>query len=98
MSTINISDLKKDKPRQALIFTDETCPCCGEKLSIDKRLLKRMEVKIRYICYHCGFICPIKFEDGQTTPVYDQSIHDFIQNFGDKDRYKFVRRYKEEKK
>lgn len=84
-SSTGISHLNKSDKSEALIFGDDTCPSCGDKLRIETRWLKGEQVNVRYICNHCGFVCPIKHDKddmNKLSPTYDKSVFNFLSNFG----------------
>lgn len=84
-SSTGISHLSKSKMSMALIFGDDTCPYCDGKLEIDTKKLKGEDVKVRYKCNTCGFVCPIKHseEDMEVLhPTYDKSVYNFLSYFG----------------
>lgn len=93
MSTSGIDKLKDNKFKYALKFEDNTCPYCGGRLYIDTRASKNNITSTRFKCDRCDFVCPLKYEGDEVTPVYDDSISKFIESFGEVDRYKFVRRW-----
>ena len=73
-----LNNFKPEKMTEAIIFENNTCPHCGGILTIDK--------DIRYICNNCDFICPIYHtinDLDNKSPVYDSSISQFIQQFGE---------------
>lgn len=94
--TTGINNFIKEKPVEAIIFLDNTCPKCGKKLELDTRILNKIYIAIRYICKYCGYICPIKYDihnnicnsiqcdEPKPSPLYDDSISKFIKNFGNK--------------
>ena len=89
-----INNFKNKKPIQAIIFYDNTCPICGNKLELIVKKIFKENVLIRYECNKCHYICPIKYEITNIEcnkdkcdipnikPLYDTSIYNFIQNFG----------------
>ena len=94
MSTTGIDRLKNRNTKDALIFYDDTCPYCGNNLQIETIYVdSKTKINIRYYCSECGFICPIKYDKEKTTPIYDDTIYNFINDFGKIDRYKFIKRW-----
>lgn len=85
---------KNEKPIEAIIFCDNTCPRCGEQLELVVKNILNTPIAIRYEC-KCGYICPIKYningnkctqtecEEPKPNPVYDKSIFEFRQHFGE---------------
>ena len=81
-SSTGISHLNKSNMTEALIFGDDTCPRCGYHLKIDTKWLKGEQVRVRYICDRCGFVCPMKHDGDNISPTYDRSVFNFLSNFG----------------
>ena len=84
-SSTGISHLSKLDKSMALIFGDDTCPYCNGKLEIETKKLKGEDIKVRYKCNTCGFICPIIHSEENMeviNPTYDNSIFNFLSNFG----------------
>ena len=90
-----INRFKKEKPVEGIIFCDNTCPHCGNKLELITKKLFKENILIRYQCNRCDYICPIKYEIINTEcnkdkcdspnikPLYDKSIYNFFNEFGD---------------
>lgn len=90
-----VNQFRKDKPVIGLIFSDDTCPICDNKLNLLVKNLFGTPVAIRYECKSCGYICPIKYEingnkctqkecnEPKPNPVYDNSIFEFRKSFGE---------------
>lgn len=84
-SSTGISHLNKSKPTEAIIFGDNTCPNCGYILEIEKKWLNGIQINVRYRCLHCGYVCPIKYDQEdmeKLSPTYDRSVYNFLSNFG----------------
>ncbi len=77
---------------ETLIFTDNTCPKCGEhSLEVEsKKDYEDKNVMIRYVCGNCGYICPISREhvtvgeEAEYRPGYDHSIRNFMKIYHEK--------------
>lgn len=84
VSILGLDVLKKKYPYEAIIFEDDTCPKCGEVLKIEDQSLGEKDVRVRYVCYNCGYICPIYHDTEANTikPLYDRTVYNFIANFG----------------
>lgn len=84
-SSTGISRLNKSKPSEAIIFGDNTCPKCGNKMEIEYKWLQGKQIAVRYLCKYCKFICPIKHDESNMEklhPTYDKSVFNFLSNFG----------------
>lgn len=73
---------------EALIFTDNTCPKCGEHtLDVETQEENEKNVMIRYRCSNCNYVCPISREhvtvgeEAEYRPGYDSSIKNFMTIF-----------------
>lgn len=71
---------------EGLIFDDIRCPKCGGYIDVIEYMTNSHKIKVRYECIDCHYKCPIQtdIETEEITPVYDRSVKDFINNFGDK--------------
>lgn len=71
--------------KEALIFGDNTCPKCGNKMRLDEKRLKGENLRVRYICSNCDYVCPIGHSSdnlNRVSPIYDTTIYDFLFSFG----------------
>lgn len=71
--------------KEALIFGDNTCPKCGNKMRLDEKRLKGENLRVRYICDKCKYVCPVGHNEdnlNRVSPIYDATIYDFLFNFG----------------
>lgn len=86
---------RKGQPKMGLIFSDNTCPICGEKLRLLVKYISDIPFAVRYQCDSCGYICPIKYNinghkctktecsEPLPNPTYDESIYEFREQFGE---------------
>lgn len=77
-----------DKGKKMGVTFDDPfiCPYCGDhRLDLFTKWC-RGDVKIMYKCDNCGFYCPIRHVNDDIFPVYDESIKQFKENFGE-DRF-----------
>lgn len=84
-SSTGISHLNKSEPSEAIIFGDDTCPKCGNKMEVEYKWLQGIQIAVRYLCKHCKFVCPVKHDENnmdKLSPTYDKSIFNFLSNFG----------------
>ena len=70
----------------AIIFDDNTCPFCGEKM--ERITIQSFDTvsTIRFECKHCWYYSPIRHLTENLSiplPLYDNSISKFIEEFGE---------------
>ena len=87
--SLGIDRFINNAPIETLIFTDDTCPKCGEhslKL-VDTKMYRDITTNVGYVCTNCGYICPIVMDDIKIDkevsihPGYGKEISDFMNKF-----------------
>lgn len=90
ISTTGVNVLKKFK--YPVVFLNNTCPMCGGELILkevknENKVTREKQDTISncYVCSSCTFCCPIRRDTLTNTlaPVYDGSITNFIDTYGD---------------
>lgn len=81
--------------KEGIIFLDNTCPKCGNQLNLITKPLNNTYIAVRYECFKCKYICPIKYDikgnicnqnycdEVKPYPIYDVSINNFLKTFGE---------------
>lgn len=85
-STSGLNNILNSDKKETLIFSDNTCPKCGYKMSIIEDKVMGKNIKLRFKCFKCSFECPIYHNENNPSiirPLYDSdSTHDFFNSFG----------------
>lgn len=81
-------EYRKDKVKftPAIIFDDDTCPMCGEKM--ERIVIQSFDIPstVRFECKNCWFYAPIRHSTENLAiplPLYDNLIAEFIEGFGE---------------
>lgn len=96
MLSSGVKYLNEMKLSLAVSYDDDTCPVCGNKMTLVKVMLNNsIENDVRFECEQCGFNAPIqRLRNGEsvTIPLYDKSIDKFIKFFKENDGKRILRR------